>query len=195
MTLIEVMIALFIFAIISVIAITSLRSVLLQQEAIQARQQSLQQLSRAQLQIQEDVEQAINRPIRLSNGTLVGAFVAENTQRFELTHFQTNVTQEPRAQLQRVRYVWSKGQLLRITWPNLDQVSPQKENIRVLLEDAQQLQMTYIDAQGHAVPTWNSLAQDTMPSAVKIQWLATTGGALEWWFLLGNGRNPFLQGE
>jgi len=148
-TLLEILIALFIFAIVGVIASSGLRSVLKDQEVSTRKSTQLAQLQLAMIVIERDFMQMVNRPVRAENGDILPALIANENEQSSLqfTHagYMNPQATRTRSTLQRVRYRLSEGRLLRETWPVLDRATTQAPDMQVLLTGVRSMTFEFLD--------------------------------------------------
>lgn len=145
-TLLELLIALAIFAIMSVIAYGGLRSVLEARDRAAASADRLAELQLAFTIIGRDLEQAVDRPIRDEFGDPESAL--EGTEEsLELTRGGwRNPAGLQRSELQRVAYSLEGEELLRRTWQVLDRTQGSEPRSTALLSDVEELSLRYLDA-------------------------------------------------
>lgn len=170
-TLIEVLIALFILAIISVIATAGLRSVINLQRGTRADLAQLQQLQIAMSLIERDLSQVIDRPITNSQGQIKPPIRGTSTQvSFTRAGFSNPNMVFKRSSLQRVRYYLAGDKLVRATWTHIDAAPKTRPDLKVLLTQVKQLTIGYIGPKGQSVKSWAmpsaQLASATMPKVV-----------------------------
>ncbi len=148
-TLIELMISLVIFSILSTMAYTGLQSVLVANEHTTAAAKRLVKLQTAFAFLQRDIEQALSRRARdsfgdsragLSAGTFGGTLL-------ELTRGGwRNPTGSRRSRLQRVAYRLEEQTLARLTWPMVDQPPNSEPFVRTLLDNVTSVELRFLDA-------------------------------------------------
>lgn len=172
-TLLEILLAMFIFTIVSMIIVSALHSVFTTQSAVEKRAKRLAELQIAFLYISRDFEQAINRPINLPNGGLESAFLG-SPDSVTFTHSGVINPQgiKQRSSLQRVHYFVSGNQLIRESWPQLDRTPESSVERKVLLTDVSSLAFKYLDAKNNFFSRWPSPGEmgnmGSLPKAVKI---------------------------
>mgnify|MGYP000971149118 FL=1 len=143
-TLLELLVAVAIFALLGVGSYRLLASTISVRDAAKAHDAALIQLQRSFIVMNRDLSQAIARPIRDQYGDAVAALVLKNNV-LEVTRVGVpNPLKQVRSDLQRVSYeVNNKGELVRSAWQQLDRdrgVSPQQtillkqESENILLE-------------------------------------------------------------
>ncbi len=175
-TLLELLIALAIFAVLSTLAYGSLRSALLNRELSQERTEQLARLQMAFLFIGRDLEQAVERPIRDTYGdTRPALFTPQQTYRLEFTRAGwNNPAQRRRSTLQRVAYSLKEGQLIRHSWWMLDRTDEKPTYSQPLLDGVEEFQLRFLDHElkwKREWPTLNSSEekpQPALPLAVEV---------------------------
>jgi general secretion pathway protein J len=171
-TLLEILVALFIFTIIAIIMTHALHTVLDIQAVTDKRAARLSELQLATLLLSRDIEQMIDRPIINNEGRLESSLVgATNAITFTHAGLDNPLGQLTRATLQRTRYTLENKILTRTIWPVLDQVATSKPSQRHLLNDVSALQFRYLDEEGHYNDRWppaNRPKAAVFPRAIKI---------------------------
>lgn len=150
-TLLELLVALAIFAVIGVIAYSGLNITLTMRSQTDKHAAQLAQLQIAFARLGKDFEQYVNRPIRDEYGDFKPAI--QGTESYlELTCAGwRNPAQQPRATLQRVAYFVEKGILKRSYWRVLDRAqNSQALHVELLREvDAFTLRFLSQDLKWH----------------------------------------------
>ena len=119
-TFIELLVALAIFAVLSLLAYGGLASVLDGSDLAGARAARLGELQRAVTRLADDLAQVSTRPVRDAFGDPLPALASADAT-LELTHGGwRNPTGQARSTLQRVGYAIDDGVLVRRVWPVLD---------------------------------------------------------------------------
>ncbi|VVC75074.1 Type II secretion system protein J [Aquicella siphonis] len=200
-TLLEILIALFIFTILSVILVAALRSVINSQSRTEAKAERLRNLQVALLIFSRDVAQSVDRPILNASGKEEGAFVG-NPRGFSFTHAGfANPTGVPaRSALQRTGYVFRDEGLFRLTWPVLDQAPETRTGVRRLLSGVQGARFQYLDAEGKFQDNWpldGGDALQPLPRGVRIYLnLADWGEMTQFYMIPAQGnQNPQPAGK
>lgn len=170
-TLIEILIALFIFVILAMIIAAGLSTIMQTQERIRQRTEQFGQLQMALTLLQRDIEQAINRPIIDATGQTKPAFEL-NTNSLEFTHtgYLNPAAVQKRSTLQRVAYEVNGRQLLRKTWQALDRVALSTADQRAILDNISDWQVRVLSKELSYATLWPSASQsvNVMPVAVEI---------------------------
>jgi general secretion pathway protein J len=171
-TLLEILVALFIFTIIAMIMTRALHTVFESQERTEDKSTRMAILQIATLFLEHDLTQAIDRPIMASDGDREAAFIGKaNTVRFTHGGLANPLGQLDRSTLQRTSFSLDNKHLVRESWQVLDQISTSKSDQRQLLYNVTDLHFEYLDAKGKYSDTWpppNKTKGSPLPNAVKI---------------------------
>lgn len=168
-TLLELLVALTVFAIMASAAYSGLHYILLTQAALDAHQQRLAALQFAMYRLEQDITQAIPRSIRDAYGAQQPAMLGGNLRDEILIltrHGWDNPLDQPRATLQRVAYRLQHQQLLRLHWIVLDGGTPQVAQQLALLDQVHAVQVRFLNAQRHWQNTWPP--QNVIPSHASL---------------------------
>ena len=157
-TLIEVLVALAVFGVMSLLAYAALGSTLSNADYLTDRMERLQSVQRTVRYLSSDLLQAAPRPVRSDLGeTYVPAVYSTLSSDFglEMTHGGWgNPAGLPRSTLQRVAYRIEEDQLLRYHWGVLDRTYTNEPIVTVLLDDVESLYFRFYDAAGHPSVVW-----------------------------------------
>ena len=171
-TLIEMLVALAIFALISVAGVMLLRSGSDTQIAVKKRLEEMALSQRLSYSLDGDLAQAVVRPVRDQSGQLLPAFTQGDASVPDaLFGFVragwSNFDAAPRAGLQRVAYVLEDGALKRVSWPMLDGSAP--ADAAVLLDNVESAQAEYRDDDGQWRSDWTATDADALPRAIALR--------------------------
>ena len=154
-TLMEVLIAMVIFALLSIIIATSLRQILFTHSAIKSRQAQLQTLLTIRNLISHDLENVINRSVIAEDGAqLPGLMMRQD--KLELTRLgAANPDQMPNMRaMVRLRYQVLHGNLVRLIWRQLDRPEKTVPIEQIVCEDVQSIHFLALDQKYQFVNTW-----------------------------------------
>ena len=119
-TLLEMLIALGVFAVIGLMSSQILSGIVDLSDTVRDRSDQLAELQRAMFIISRDIEQMTRRPVRDAFGDSTAAItIGEPLIEFTRRGWQ-NPLGSPRSELQRVAYTVADGDLVRQYWPLLD---------------------------------------------------------------------------
>jgi general secretion pathway protein J len=157
-TLIEIMVAVAIFAVMSVMAWGALSRSLTDAEMLTARMDRLQAIQRSVRFLVTDISQAAPRSVRNELGdTQVPAILSSLTGDFalELTHGGwNNPAGLPRGSQQRSAYRLEEDELVRYHWNVLDRTYSNEPVATVLLDDVESLLFLFYDDSGASSEVW-----------------------------------------
>lgn len=168
-TLIELVVAMSVFAVMSVMAFAGLRSVLTAQEVVERNAELLGQIQLATGALERDIAQSVQRPVRDTLGGPIPVLFGSPTA-LELTRTAwRNPLAHQRSTLQRVRFGWDGSVLTRTYWQVLDRSQGSRPAIWPLLENVEDFRLRYRDARGDWVSQWPPGAdRDAWPVAVEF---------------------------
>lgn len=149
-TLIEVVVAIFIAAVMFAIGYRALNQALLDRESINASQARVGEIQRGMRIVAQDLSQVVARPARdvQSAGELLPAIYATNRDNTLVTFTRTgwsNPVGIPRPAEQRVRYLFLDGSLVREHWPAVDSALNTAPIQRVLMTKVKSVDMRFLD--------------------------------------------------
>lgn len=172
-TLLELLIAMAIFAIVSMLAYGGLRSVQTTSEGVREAGAKLAELQTGFLVLGRDIEQSIDRPIRDAFGQAQPAFVGARGAVGEFLEFTRGGWRNPagfaRSHLQRVGYALQDDKLVRLTWNALDRSYGAEPQERVLIAGVKSVTARYLDQDRQWQDQWPKLQTgDAAPAALPI---------------------------
>jgi general secretion pathway protein J len=180
-TLLEILIALFIFAIISLILANALRSVINTQTSTEHNAERLRGVQIALLLLSRDLEQAVNRPVLNIAGQEDKAFMGTPTS-ITFTHagFANPISNLTRSNLQRTRYFVDDNALFRMSWAALDLAPQSKSQSRRLLNKVSSVTFQYLDKNGKFLSHWplEGDVRQPLPRAVRVQLTISNWGTI-----------------
>ncbi len=182
-TLIEIMMALLIFAIMAAICSKVLFNAFNSREKTNKQALALAQLQIAQAFIDNDLSQIVSRYI--NQGTTYLPILEGNKS--ELSFSRGGITnpfaKEKRSTLTRVKYMLSGHQLIRQSSPFIDSVSKKPEDM-IMAKDVESLEFAYLDKHLQAQSDWKLL---NLPKAIRITIKFKTFGEISRLYVLPNG--------
>lgn len=173
-TLLELLIAVSVFAVLSIMSYSALSSAVRQKQQGQEQANRLKGLQMGLLVMERDLQQALDRPTQVGT-TLEPAFEYIPLEaRMALTRSGwSNPLGQPRGEIQRVAYRYEKGKLYRDTWFHVDRLQDDQPQEAVLLDELDDWQIRFMN-QDHkwqeAWPPRNAKGQatDALPLAVQF---------------------------
>jgi general secretion pathway protein J len=189
-TLVELMVALVIFGMLSAAGVALLSFSVRVQAVAEERLGDLAQLRRAGALLAGDLAQAAPRVHRDQSGAARPAFAgsAGDTAGPALAFVRRgweNVEGEARPSLQRVEYRLSGDRLERVAWPLIDGAAPLAPV--TLIDGVRSLRLRYRDKQGQWRPRWDPTQPTDLPLAVEMVLDAQGSGATRQLFLAAAG--------
>lgn len=166
-TLIELLIALSIFAVLALLAYGGLNNLMVTRAATEVRAEDLNRLQMTYRLLERDIEQWVPRPIRNEFGEREASLRAGDRIEavLELTRGGwRNPAGLQRSELQRVAYSLEGEELLRQTWQVLDRTQGSEPRSTALLAGVEELSLRYLDANREWRDFWPT-GPATMPGA------------------------------
>lgn len=178
-TLVELLVAVAVFSVLSLMAFSGLQSVLNAQQSIDRHTRELASIQFAVGMLERDLRQAVARSVRDRLGSQLPPFSGTPTS-FELSRTAwQNPLQRQRSAIQRVRYGWADQALSRAYWDVLDRGQGTSPITQSVLEGVSDFRMRYRDAAGQWSSQFASRRGDqAWPSAVEFRLEHQTLGAL-----------------
>lgn len=176
-TLIELVVALAIFAVLSALVYGGLRTVLDARSHTDRQATRLAQLQTMFTLMERDVEQAVARRARDELGGFLPAMRATVSRDGGTLEFSRegwrNPAGRPRGNIQRVAYLVRDGKLLRQSWAMLDRAPGVRPQEAVLLEGIKGVEMRFLDPQMRWQLQWppattDGSSQIMLPRAVEV---------------------------
>jgi general secretion pathway protein J len=194
-TLLEVLIAIAIFALISLASFTIFNTVLKSDEAAQKRIIRLNEIQRAFLIMERDFLQIARRSIRVDGETPLAGFIHTELQSFSLTDSAIAFVRSgwrnpalimPRSDMQPVIYQLNDNTLERLHFNFVDSVVGQEPKIRPLLTQVSALDFEFYDGR-----QWQKkLPRNTIPLAIAIELTLNDFGTIKRKFLVAGDPSP-----
>jgi general secretion pathway protein J len=185
-TLLEIIIALAIFAVVMVLVSGGLSMVVRAEEQIHVRERRLAELQFAMLIIAHDMEQIVNRPVRTETGALENALVVNPSANKQLIFTRGGVINPgmlyQRSTLQRVAYGVTDKQLIRYNWAVLDRVESSQPTSRPILRDVTNFSVDRLNERGELMGQGGD--ENVLPVALVIHISLGTEGEIHRTFAL-----------
>ena len=188
-TLVELLVALFIFALLAAAGVSILAFSVRAQSAASERLDEIAALGRVGAIISADMAQATPRSTRNREGDLLPAFDGEAARNGEafLSFVRagwTNAEGAPRASLQRVEYRFVDGRLERVPFAMLDGAEPITRS--VLIDNVERISVRYrLDVEW--MDDWQPTRPDALPRAMELVVRRRGGAEYRQLFLVGTG--------
>jgi general secretion pathway protein J len=187
MTLIEVLVAMAIFAVMGAVASLLLRQTLDNSELLGDRMNRLQALQRAMTALSSELLQTAPRPVRAELGNAEPALQSSFSAEFalQLTHNGwPNSSGRPRSTQRRSAYRIEDDELIRYHWNVLDRTVSNVPVATVLLDEVDSLTFRFLQSSGEWTDQWppigasDTAASSELPRAVEITLVLPDEGEL-----------------
>jgi general secretion pathway protein J len=174
-TLIEILIALTVFAILATLTSSSLFYAFTARTRVNAQAERLNSIQLAVSLIQQETTQAVARSIRGNDLHVFPVFVGQ-PQYLELTH-DGNINPkslEKRSTLKRIALLCMENKLLHRTWESLDPVDRNKYEDKILLDDVTECHFNFLNQNSQPLQEWREQAvnqnqkKELLPKAIQI---------------------------
>ena len=190
-TLVELLVSLFIFGMLSAAGVALLSFSVRAQEAADARLGDLADFRRAGALLTGDLAQAAPRLARDGAGRARPAFHGTGGEQGGVAlafvrRGWENLDETPRASLQRVEYSFADGRLERRVYPRLDGAAPLPAT--VVVEGVRRIRLRYRDVEGAWRERWDPTNPAQLPRAVELVMDAEGSGTTRQLFQTGTGR-------
>ena len=152
-TLLELLIALAIFGLLSVMSYGGLRTVMDQQSATEDSAERFGELRRIYMLLQRDLEQIVPRAVRGEYGDVLPALDGADVLQFTRAGW-SNPLGRPRSDLQRVGYAFEDDALVRYTWQVLDRAQDTLPRRQPLTEAVDSMTVRYLPTSGDWRASW-----------------------------------------
>jgi general secretion pathway protein J len=174
-TLLELLVAISVFAIMSVMAYGGLSQIISNNTSAEKSMARMQEVQLTMYTLTRDFNQIIQRDIRDEYGTEQSYLVADNNPDM-VVEFTRGGHRNPanllRSNLQRVAYQLKENKLIRLAWPQLDRVQGMEPYNSELLSNIEKFDLRYLDARAEWHDQWPPLNTDpaaALPLPVAIQ--------------------------
>lgn len=166
-TLLELIVVLGIFAVLSVLAYGGLNSVLTARDSVQRALDRTAAMQKAYLRLRNDFQQLRDRPARDGFGDRQPALWVTPDRRVEFTRGGwRNPLSQPRSSLERVSYhLDDKDRLLRSSWRVLDRAQDSMVVETALLEKVDRIEWRFLDRAREWQTEWPPLSTGAPPAA------------------------------
>jgi general secretion pathway protein J len=159
-TLLELLIAISVFAIMAVMAYGGLSNVISNSEQSEKAMQRLQRVQLAVLKISRDINQLSKRNIRDEYGNSTN-YIMTGRNQDTIIEFSRGGRPNPaellRSHLQRVAYKLEDNTLKRLDWKQLDRAQNSEPHVVTLLDDVESVELRYLDSNNNWNQEWPPL--------------------------------------
>jgi len=155
-TLLELIIAIAIFAIVSVLTYSGLSSVIQTSQITEEAADELRQLQLAMIFVRRDIMQIVPRQVNDGSGQLIEALISVRGD--SVLEFSRDGNPNPanslRSNLQRVRYIIEDDKWFRLSWNKLDRTNNEAPQKQLLLDKMNSLNFRFLTSQKQWQDTW-----------------------------------------
>jgi general secretion pathway protein J len=173
-TLVELLVALAIFAIVSAFAYRGLATMLDSREALQRESRKWRDVTLFVGRVERDLAAVLDRPAVAASGTmqspLSSAFEGgASREGLAFTRSGSPLQENALAAPQRVAYRWVEGRVERLTWAGVDAAPRDAPAAVAVLSGTSALAFRFLDARGDWRPTWGLPGSgERLPAAVEV---------------------------
>lgn len=175
MTLLELLIAVAVFAVLAVLAYGGLNVVMNNSRTANIEAERLANVQRVFARIGADMEQMTNRPVRDAFGDTQAAVLSDFDEAAgSRIEFSRQGLQNPagkaRSSLQRVAYQLRERQLIRKSWAVLDRAQDSEAYEAEMLDGVKRFEVHFIGSSGERITNWqaNPALGEYLPRAVEV---------------------------
>ena len=174
-TLLELLVALSIFSVLSVMAYGGLQSVITKKNSTEQAADRIAELQLAMMRISTDLRQTIDRKIRDEYGDFLPAMQSsqdgDETMAWTRAGYR-NPARLKRSHVQRVAYKLEQQKLIRITWPVLDRAQDTEAMETEVLTGIESIEWRFLNSDNEWITAWpeeGSTAQlSPLPKAIEF---------------------------
>lgn len=182
-SLLELLVAVAVFAAVSAVAYGGLSSVLQARQQTERHARQLQELQQALGMLQRDLSQALARPVRDPFGDQLPAFYQQ--QGGYLLAFtragRPNLLGRQQSELRRIAYALEEEKLVRYLWPVLDAPQGLEPYAVPLLEGVIEAELRFLDDERQWHENWPPADRQLEPQAVPLPLAVELTLELEKW--------------
>lgn len=190
-TLIEILIALTVFAILATITSSTLYYAFNTRTRVNEQSERLSTLQLAVSFLQQDISQTVERAIRGNDMRLYPIFVGKSDYvEFTRDGDVNPGSMEKRSTLKRIAYVCQNNMLMRRTWDSLDTVSRNRHADKILIDNLTDCHLGYLNQTLQVFHEWRADAvnqnqnKESLPKAVQVNLTLRDQGEINLLFTL-----------
>lgn len=184
-TLLELIVVLLVFSIMSILAYGGLRSVLDTRVGVEAAMDRTAELQRSYRRLRDDIRQLSARGIRDPFGDPQPPFMAQREADVMFTRAGwQNPLRQPRTSFQRVRYRVTGGTLYRDSWRVLDMAQDSEPVELALLANVNRARWRFLGTNGEWRDDWLGETNE-IPVMIELTLETPDWGELQWRFKSG----------
>ena len=192
-TLLEVLVALTVFAILSTITASAMYYAFNNRARVNMQANQLNGVQVAMALIMRDTDQIIERSILGNEMHRFPAFVGESKYLEFTRGGSVNPADEPHSTLKRVAYICAGKKLIRRSWANLDAPNRKNHQDKILFDNLKTCSFAYLSNSRQILPEWRPYAmqqtqkQETLPIAIQFTLTISEWGNMNLLFMIPEG--------
>jgi general secretion pathway protein J len=186
-TLIEVMIALAILALVAVLGYRALASLTDSEVRLTAEAKHWRDLDAFFARLEADMRESLPREVRIGGGAeaaWIGEVDRTGNADLRFSRAGPEFAIEAGSAGQRIGYRMRDGAVEVLYWPRLDQPSSVPPRPYVLADGIAEFHVSYLDGRGAWRTQWPAPGEAAVPRAVKVALTLADGGTIERWLAL-----------
>lgn len=186
-TLLEVLLAIAIVALIAALGYRALASLSESETRLAAEATRWRTLDLFFARLEGDLRQAMPRAVRLSDTReppWLASVDASGNSAIAFSRAGPEFTLEPRSAGQRLAYRFNKGSVEVLYWASYDRPRGLDPTAYTLLDGVSSFQLAYLTQGGAWADTWPRAGETELPRAVRVQLMLASGEAIERWLAL-----------
>ena len=174
-TLLELLVALSIFSVLSVMAYGSLQTVISTKQSTEKSANRISEIQLVMMRVSNDLRQAVDRKVRDEYGAFLPAMQSSKNGNETIAWTRAgyrNPAQLKRSNIQRVAYKLEQNKLVRVTWPVLD-LAQDTEALEIdVLSDIETVEWRFLNRNSEWVLDWPEAGSnggvEPLPKAVEF---------------------------
>jgi general secretion pathway protein J len=186
-TLIEILIALAILALVATLGYRALASLTDSEAKLAAEGSHWRNLDALFARLEADARAALPRDARTDAGTepaWVGSVAASGDAEMRFSRAGPEFILEPGSGGQRIGYRLRNGAVEVLYWPYLDQPAAVSPQAYALAGDVTRFRVAYLDARGEWRDRWPAPGEPAVPRAIRVALTLSGGEVIERWLAL-----------
>ena len=186
-TLIEVLLALAILAVIALLGYRALSALSESETRLTAEATRWRTLDLFFARLEGDLRDAVPRSARLGASRMppwVGTTDALGNAALEFSRAGPEFTLEPGSAGQRIAYRFDEGTVEVLYWPGYDRPREAQPTAYALVSEVARFRLSYLASSGNWVDAWPLPSGPDLPRAVKVELTLASGEAIERWLAL-----------
>ena len=186
-TLLEVLVALAILALLSVLGYRAVASLTDSEVRLTGETRRWRSLDLMFTRLEADLRQALPREVRAGNATLrawQGSTDAAGNAELAFSRAGPEFALDVGSAGQRLGYRLRDGTVEVLYWPYLDNAAETEPTAHALVDGIARLRIEYLDGAGHRRESWPIPGEAALPRAVRIELTLAGGGTVERWVAL-----------